>query len=468
MSQIDQYQRTSRQDDEKAAHDLRTRFSNIHKRLILVIYIQLTGNKLKGLETSNLTGINTVNKVDEQNKETLPARQSIEISIVGGPHDKISTVLEEFEPGQEEFILPLESIGVAPRTVKKLSSREVEVTVPARLHPTVLDMNRFNLNRPGGGGIGFAIEVYLHAKVRATESPDIVVNGERSLLMRHYGHVFKHLLEYPGGFEIELQDHERRHIGMGSSIGSMVAMAIGINEVLGRPFNGRELRRVIGYHCCEESPTGNNYLIPAFETGMGAMAGLNGGWILGTDDLEIAYRIPLEDTRCVVFIPDVPSLEDEFTGKDTAAESEAELLLRRARQLDSLQTDVKSQMLFCDMLPAMIKDDLKAIGDTMFDLCFLGSKRAECEQHGSFGAPIYAYISAFREMGAEVCGMSSVGPTIFTLTRDDETHGRILKYLESQGVSESRVIDTTVDNVGARITEDGIETPFQVDGWLQG
>ncbi|MBT7950413.1 MAG: sugar kinase [Gammaproteobacteria bacterium] len=405
---------------------------------------------------------------EPQHKEAQPSRQSIEISIIGGPHDRITTVLEEFEPGQKEFIYPLESFGVAPRTITEISNREVEVTVPARLHPTVLDMNRFNLNNPGGGGLGFAIQVYLHAKVRATKSPDIIVNGERSLLMRHYGHIFQQVLDYPGGFEIELHDHERRHIGMGSSIGSMVAMAIGINEVLGRPFNGRELRRIIGYHSCEESPTGNNYLIPAFETGMGAMAGLNGGWVLGTDDLEMAYRVPLEDTKCVVFIPDVPSLEDEFTGKDTAAESEAELLLRRARYLDSLQSGVKAKMLLCDMLPAMIRDDLKAIGDTLFDLTFLGSKRAECEQHGSFGAPIYSYLSTFREIGVEVTGMSSVGPTIFTLTRNEETHERVLKYLRSQDIPESRIIDTAVDNVGARITENGAESPFQSKGWLHG
>jgi predicted sugar kinase len=401
-------------------------------------------------------------------KQTASARKTLEISIIGGPYDRISTVLEEFEPGQRDFILPLERIGIAPRTVKELSNREVEVTVPARLAPTVVDMNRFNLNRPGGGAVGFAIQVYFHAKVRATKSPDVIVNGERSLLMRHYGHIFQQLLDYPGGFEIELRDHERRHVGMGSSAGSMVAMAIGINEVLGRPFNGRELRRVIGYHSCEESPMGKDYLLPAFETGMGAMAGFHGGWILATDDLEIAYRIPLKDTRCVVFIPDVPSLSDEYSGKETSAAPEVELLLRRARYLDSMHAGVKSQMLFCDMLPAMIKGDLKAIGDTIFDITFLGSKRAECEQHGCYGVPIYSHLSALRELGTEITGMSSVGPTIVALTRSDVTHGRILKYLRDQKVPESRIIDTAVDNVGARIRENGIEKPYQQDGWFQG
>jgi len=405
---------------------------------------------------------------DKPGNNEIAAKQSINIGIIGGPFDKINTVLQEFEPGQKEFIRPLESFGVEPRSVGEVETREVEVTVPSRLHPTVLDMNRFNLNKPGGGGLGFAIEVYMHAKVRSTKKPDIVVKGERTLLMQHYGQLFKQLLNYPGGFEIELHDHERRHIGMGSSIGSMVAMAIGMNEVLGRPFSGRELRRIIGYNYCEESPMGDKYLLPGFETGMGAMASINGGWILGTDDLEMAYRIPLEDTRCIAFIPDVPTLEDEFTGVDTAAASEAELLLRRGRYLDSLQSGVKSQILLCDMLPAMIKGDLKTIGDSMFDLCYLGSKRAECETHGSFGAPVYGYLSALREIGVEITGMSSVGPILFALTRDDATYNRVIKYLKSKGIAESRIIETAVDNIGARIKENGIEKPFQADGWLHG
>jgi predicted sugar kinase len=397
-----------------------------------------------------------------------PAKQKLEIDVIGGPFDRLTTVLEEFEPGQKDFIIPLEKFGVAPRTVSEAVEREVLVTVPARLHPNVLDMNRFNLNRAGGGGLGCAIGVYFTAKVKATIEPVIVVNGERTLIMEHFAHVFKELLQYPGGFEIELHDHKRRHVGMGSSAGSMCAASVGINEVLGRPFTNREIRRILGFHSCEESPTGSNYLIRAFETGMGAMAGINGGWIVGTDDLEMVYRIPLPKTKVIILIPDVPSLEDEYCGKETAAESEVELLLRRARQLDSLQTSTKCQLVLLDMLPAMIKGNLKAMGDTMFDLAFIGSKRAECEQHGVSGVTIYNYISTFREIGAELVGMSSVGPTIFALTQDDATAERILKYLRSQGVPESRIIETFVDNVGPRITENGVERTYVDEGWIQG
>ncbi len=396
-------------------------------------------------------------------------KQKIEIGIIGGPYDKITTVLEEFEPGNKDFIYSYEMMGIDAREVKTVDTyREVQVKVPSRLHPTVLDMNRFNLNRPGGGGLGFAVKIFFHATVKAIPEPEIRVNGERQLITEHFGHAFKQLLNYEGGFDIELQDHKRRHVGLGSSIGSMCAVCLGMNEVLGRPFHGWELRRIMGFHACEESPIGAEYLLPAFETGIGAMAGVNGGWIVASDDLTMVYRVPLPDTKAIIFIPDVESLEDEFTGKETSAESEAELLLRRARFLDSMQAGAKAELVLLDMIPAMIRGDLKKIGDALFDISYLGSKRAECEQHGAYGTPIYSYINAFRGIGAEIAGMSSVGPTIFALTQNQETYDKILAYLKSQGVSDSRIIETTVDNMGGTIIEDGVEKSFMNDNWLKG
>ena len=398
------------------------------------------------------------------NETNLPEKKTIEIGIIGGPFDRITTVLEEFEPGQKDFIVQPETFGVAPRTVSEICEREVEVTVPARLHSTVLDMNRFNTGRAGGGGIGWAVGVYFQAKVRATVSPEIVVTGQRPLIVSHFAQLFKEILQFPGGFEIELYDHGRRHVGMGSSIGTMTAACIGMNEVLGRPFTNRELRRVLGFNACEES--GQHYLIRGFETGIGAMAGINGGMVLSTDDMELVYRIAVPETKALIFIPDVPSLEDEYSGKETSAESEVELLMRRARYLDSLQCGTKSQIVLLDLLPSMVRGDLKGIGNSLFDLAFLGSKRAECEQHGVFGAPIYHFLGTLRGIGAEVVGMSSVGPTVYALTKDQDVMDRMVKYLKDHNVPESRIIETSIDNIGVRVTENGVERNYQHEGWL--
>ncbi|BBO82818.1 hypothetical protein DSCO28_33840 [Desulfosarcina ovata subsp. sediminis] len=394
--------------------------------------------------------------------------EKIEIEIIGGRFDKVTTILEEFKPGDERFIRDYETLGIEPRGYNQVKHNEIEVKVPARLHPTVLDMNRFNLNRPGGGGLGVSIAIYFHAKIRAIDEPEIRASGERQLIVSHFGQIFKKLLGYPGGFEIELHDHKRRHVGLGSSIGTMCAACIGMNEVLGRPFHGWELRRIMGYHSCEESPENNGFLLPAFETGIGAMVGVNGGWVVASDDLMLAHRVELPNTKAIIFIPEVQSLEDEFRGKETSAESEVELLMRRARSLDALQAGAKAQIVLFDMLPAMIKGDLQKMGDALFDICYLGSKRAECEQHGNFGTPIYQYINAFRKIGVEIAGMSSVGPTVFALTQKQDVYDRVLSYLESLKISKTRIIETEVDNLGGTIREDGVERSFTNDNWLKG
>lgn len=401
-------------------------------------------------------------------QQTQLKKNKIEVGIIGGRFDKVSTILEEFEPGDRRFIHSYEKIGVAPRKVGEVGEREVKVKVPARLHPTVLDMNCFNLNRPGGGGIGISIAIYFHATVKAIREPVIRTSGERSLIVRHFAHIFKELLGYEGGFEIELQDHKRRHVGLGSSIGTMCSVCIGMNEVLGRPFAGWELRRIMGYHSCEESPMNEGCLLPAFETGIGAMVGINGGWVVASDDLVMVHRVELPNTKVIVFIPEVKSLEDEFMGKETSAESEVELLLRRARSLDAMQAGAKAQIVLFDMLPAMIMGNLKKMGDALFDLSYLGSKRAECEQHGAFGTPIYKYINAFRGIGVEIAGMSSVGPTIFALTQKQDVYDRAMAYLDSLKVSKTRIIETEVDNTGGTVSENGVERSFINDNWLKG
>ncbi len=395
-------------------------------------------------------------------------KQKIEVGIVGGRFDKVSTILEEFEPGSRDFFHSYEKMSLEPRTVGEVGEREVKVKVPARLHATVLDMNCFNLNRPGGGGVGISIGIYFHATVKAIKEPEIRTTGERGLIVEHFAKLFQELLGYKGGFEIDLHDHKRRHVGLGSSIGSMCAVCIGMNEVLGRPFHGWELRRIMGFHSCEESPMTEGCLLPAFETGVGAMVGINGGWVVASDDLTMVHRVELPKTKVIVFIPEVKSLEDEFQGKETSAESEVELLLRRARTLDTMQAAAKAQLVLFDMIPAMINGNLKQMGDALFDISYLGSKRAECEQHGAYGTPIYSFLNAFREMGVEITGMSSVGPTIFALTRKQDVYDRALKYLKSFGVSDTRIIETEVDNIGGTVTENGEERTFLNDTWLKG
>jgi hypothetical protein len=54
------------------------------------------------------------------------------------------------------------------------------------------------------------------------------------------------------------------------------------------------------------------------------------------------------------------------------------------------------------------------------------------------------------------------------LTQKEDVYKRALSYLKSLGVSETRIIETKVDNMGGTITENGVERTFINDSWLKG
>jgi predicted sugar kinase len=97
-----------------------------------------------------------------------------------------------------------------------------------------------------------------------------------------------------------------------------------------------------------------------------------------------------------------------------------------------------------DLIPALERDDLKKIGEIIWEIEFRGSKRAEVEHH-SYG--IYHYMNLLREAKLEFVGMSSVGPSIAVITEKDKTAlGKILKPL---GLTIA--ITTKVDNQGLQV-----------------
>ena len=92
---------------------------------------------------------------------------------------------------------------------------------PARIHLTVLDMNRFAPDHPGGGGIGFAIQCYCTAEVECTKK-EITIDYSRESIIRNFVAVFKKVTGYPGGFSIKATDHHHQHVGLGSTSTIMI------------------------------------------------------------------------------------------------------------------------------------------------------------------------------------------------------------------------------------------------------
>lgn len=356
------------------------------------------------------------------------------MKIRGGDLDLVEYEFGSFQPGENLKTLGLEKRKFALKPVKGT----VHVKAPARIHLTVLDMNRFAPDHPGGGGIGFAIQCYCTAEVRCT-SEAITIDYNRAPIIENFVQVFKKVTGYKGGFAIRITDHEHKHVGLGSTSTVMIAVAAAMNEALGSPLNATQLRHLIGHNYAEETADGN--IAFGFETGVGPAVSLYGGMALMGDELSLVYHHPFAEGRNVYIL--IPP-----TDISSAGTQEFDLLMNKARTLDYRDRELKAYMFLMDLVPALERDDLKKAGDVIWEIEFRGSKRAEVEHH-SYG--IYHYMNLLREKKLEFVGMSSVGPSIAVVTTLDKA--KMKKLLDPLGLKIA--IATKADNHGLVITRTG-------------
>ncbi|MDD1760646.1 MAG: GHMP kinase, partial [Methanothrix sp.] len=305
------------------------------------------------------------------------------MKIRGGDLDLVEYDFQPFRPGECIHTLGLEKdYNLAPY------SGIVTATAPGRIHLTVLDMNRFAPNRPGGGGVGFALQIYCSARVECTSS-GLEIDYSREPIIRHFAEVFRKTVRYEGGFKIVVSDHEKKHVGLGSTGSVLLALGHAMNAALGSPLTSEQIRLLLGHNYVEETEDGR--VTNGFETGVGPAAATYGGMAITGDELALVYRHRFaEGMNVFVTIPP--------TVVSSAGRAEFDLLMNRARNLDYQDRELKAYLLLMDLIPAFERGDLKKIGEIIWEIEFRGSKRAEVEHHGF---EIYRNMSFLRESGLE-------------------------------------------------------------------
>jgi hypothetical protein len=159
------------------------------------------------------------------------------------------------------FTLPPRS---PPATLKGPTAYVIEI--PARVGFTVADMTTFGPAKPGGGGVGMALDLFSKTYVSvsmATGSPNerkhaheacTVVHGVRTPILEHHVAVFRACLKaiwIDAPVEVTSfcatashVDAFPAHCGLGSTSGAAFGVLVGLNKCFGEPFTLEELRRV--------------------------------------------------------------------------------------------------------------------------------------------------------------------------------------------------------------------------------
>ncbi|MGZ4918663.1 MAG: GHMP family kinase ATP-binding protein [Halobacteriota archaeon] len=341
--------------------------------------------------------------------------------------------MDGFTPGERLTVLEAKTGRNEP-----MSSR-VDVLVPARLHLSVIDMNRFTVGRFGGGGIGMSADIKIKISVSTSPTETIQATSEREAVVRHIAEAFRRSIGYTGGLQIAATSSHYKHVGLGSTSSTLIGTAYALNHLFGEPLSLRQLRELVAYNFVEEDSAG--LLHEGFETGVGPAAILFGGFIVLTDEIQLIRRATIPEKYDVVIA--IPKTKVSAT-EETAGEGEKALLLGEGRRLDQEHAGVKSHTILMDLIPRLSRGDWRGVGNAMSKIQRIGSKRAEIEYHTD--TPIYEILDRLEQEGSLVAGMSSVGPTIACICKGDRVDSCI--DVLSAYVPKERIIETKPENKG--------------------
>ena len=356
------------------------------------------------------------------------------MKIRGGDLDLVEYDFSSFYPGEY-----LHTADIPVDHEPYPTGDTIIARAPARIHLSVLDMNRFSPGTPGGGGLGFAIQIYCDATVSCTDR-DVIINSPRRLLIEHLVAAFKTVTGYSGGFVIKATDHGREHVGLGSTSTIATALITAMNEATGCPLSTENVRMLIGHNYVEETEDDGKIAF-GFETGVGSAASIYGGMTFVGDRLTRICNHPFAEGKNVFIV--IPKVHHE---DNNAGPEEFTLLMNMARTLDYRDRELKAYLLMMDMIPSLVRGNLKKMGDTVWEIEFRGSKRAEVQHHTFI---LYSHMNALRRAGLEFVAMSSVGPSISIVT--ERTAAEVMPILDTIGLEIA--VETKVDNTGVVVTK---------------
>lgn len=134
------------------------------------------------------------------------------------------------------------------------NNRKVIVKVPARFHIDVMNIQKLEEGKVGGGGIGIAIDCKLTMSVEIIDSKTDIIESIKPNLVQFYIELLREHLKFDARFYVKCQtDNElKTHGGMGSNALVQLGIAYAINYLMKKPLSEKELIKLLQNNYFEE------------------------------------------------------------------------------------------------------------------------------------------------------------------------------------------------------------------------
>lgn len=316
----------------------------------------------------------------------------------------------------------------------------IKIKSPSRLHLGLIDLNA-ECGRVDGG-TGLTLE-YPHVKLKACKAEKMSINtfpGSEKIL-----NGAKAVLGNNNGISFHVETTVPVHVGLGSGTQYSLCGAMAANRLYGLKLSVREL---------------------ASRTGRGGTSGIgiesfeNGGFIVDgghkfsdkktfspssaskATPAPILFRKDFPEWYIVIVIPNLKGAYDK---------EECDLF-RDICPIPLSEVQEISHIILMQLIPSVIEKDILYFSRAINNLQKTGFKKREI----SIQPPIVGKLMAkIHDFGALGVGMSSFGPTIYSILETKTSSEKLKREIESffKNNIDGEVIVTKANNSGAVIEE---------------
>lgn len=359
--------------------------------------------------------------------------------MIGCGRQSIDATAGIFEPGKFIAWPPsisdiVSGVSRAPRT--QPTDLPVRVSVPLRLYSYVHDLQGTRVRPMQTYAVAQAVEHSraTNVTVQLKEGDSLESDQRLHGAFKHFYQLFCRLLGRPIGLRVVVNSLQERHVGLGSSSAELLAFCIGLNRVLGNPFDWNDIRLLLCWNFVERDINRPDLVVPAATVGCAFVAGMYGGLTLLGPSYTLVAACAIPKEFCIVAYVPRASLRSQKSGP--APTPYFQPFPQAISECEASNLAQRGEVFFQEAIPA--------IQGGLFDQYVAAMAKLLQTRHHAFAARYgEGYVQHLLDLqthGALIPGQSSSGPAAFFYAHCDDVQRLVDRLWHRRYIDATPVI----------------------------